>query len=329
MGGLAIKNAYTRRYSKKEYEEIVPEIIEKAKRLFTDARDTRYYFSKESFGDADILCLVDKPINIDIVQWIYNTFESKEVVKNSSVYSFEYKELQVDFILTPLRNWETAYTYFSFNDLHNLIGKIAHKFHLKWGFDGLRYVYRINDKKLGEINVTKDYKKALSFLGFDVERYDKGFETLEDIFEYVKSSKYFNPWLFDLEKLNRINRERDKKRTTYAKFLDYIKPLKENIKIEDYHYFYHDKTVYLGLIDHYFPGFLREYRLLEKREERVINVSEKFNGRILIHEFNVTGRELGKLISDFKNSFENTFEYEEFVLNNDIDTILKRVKKFL
>ena len=329
MGGLAIKNAYTRRYSKQEYNEILPEIIEKAKTLFTDARDTRYYFSKESFGDADILCLVDKPINIDIVQWIYDTFESKEVVQNSSVYSFEYKELQVDFILTPLRNWETAYTYFSFNDLHNLIGKIAHKFHLKWGFDGLRYVYRINDKKLGEINVTKDYKKVLSFLGFDVERYDKGFETLEDIFEYVKSSKYFNPWLFDLEKLNRINRERDKKRTTYAKFLEYIKPLKENTKIEDYHYFYHDKTVYLGLIDHYFPGFLREYRLLEKREERVRNISEKFNGRILIHEFNVTGRELGKLISDFKNSFENTFEYEEFILNNSIDTILESVKKFL
>lgn len=48
MGGLAIKNAYTRRYSKKEYEEIVPEIIEKAKTLFTDARDTRYYFRKGS-----------------------------------------------------------------------------------------------------------------------------------------------------------------------------------------------------------------------------------------------------------------------------------------
>ena len=124
MGGLAIKNAYTRRYSKEEYDNILPEIIDKAKLLFTDARDTRYYFSKDSFGDADILCLVDKPIEIDITQWIYDTFDSKEVVKNSSVYSFEYKELQVDFILTPLRNWETSYTYFSFNDLHNLIGKI-------------------------------------------------------------------------------------------------------------------------------------------------------------------------------------------------------------
>lgn len=329
MGGLAIKNAYTRRYSKQEYDNILPEIIDKAKLLFTDAKDTRYYFSKDSFGDADILCLVDKPIEIDITQWIYDTFDSKEVVKNSSVYSFEYKELQVDFILTPLRNWETSYTYFSFNDLHNLIGKIAHKFHLKWGFDGLRFVYRLNDKKLGEINVTKDYKEALSFLGFDVERYDKGFETLQDIFEYVKNSKYFNPWLFDLEKLNRINRERDKKRNTYSKFLEFVEPLKYNTSIEDYYYFYHDKSVYLGLIDHYFPGFLREYRLLEKKEQRVRSISEKFNGRMLIHEFNVTGKDLGALLSNFKNSFDSVFDYEEYILNNDIQVILDKVKQFI
>jgi len=324
MGGQAIKNVYTRRYSRKEYDEIVPEIIQKAKKLFSDATDTKFFFEKESFGDADILCLVDKPINIDIANWIFSEFKSKEVNKNSHVYSFEYKELQVDFILTPLRNWETSKVYFSYNDLHNLIGKVAHKFGLKWGFDGLQYVYRLNDKKLGTIEVTKNHKEALEFLGFDSKRYEEGFKNLDEIFEFVINSKYFNPWLFDLEKLNRINRERDKKRTTYKKFLEYLEPIKKETKIEDYHYFYSDKKVYLGLIDNVFPGFLRKYRLLEKKEERINMISKKFNGHMLIDKFNLRGKELGTLITNFKESFETKEQYEEFILNNEIEVILDK-----
>jgi hypothetical protein len=324
MGGQAIKTAYTRRYSRKEYDEIVPEIIQKAKKLFSHATDTKFFFEKESFGDADILCLVDKPINIDIANWIFSEFKSKEVNKNSHVYSFEYKELQVDFILTPLRNWETSKVYFSYNDLHNLIGKVAHKFGLKWGFDGLQYVYRLNDKKLGTIEVTKDHKDALEFLGFDSKRYEEGFKNLDEIFEFVINSKYFNPWLFDLEKLNRINRERDKKRTTYKKFLEYLEPIKKETKIEDYHYFYSDKKVYLGLIDNVFPGFLRKYRLLEKKEERINMISKKFNGHMLIDKFNLRGKELGTLITNFKESFETKEQYEEFILNNEIEVILDK-----
>jgi len=329
MGGQAIKNAYTRRYSRKEYDEIVPEIIHKAKKLFSDATDTKFFFEKDSFGDADILCLVDKPINIDIANWIFSEFKSKEVNKNSHVYSFEYKELQVDFILTPLRNWETSKVYFSYNDLHNLIGKVAHKFGLKWGFDGLQYVYRLNDKKLGTIEVTKDHKDALDFLGFDSKRYEEGFKNLDEIFEFVINSKYFNPWLFDLEKLNRINRERDKKRTTYKKFLEYLEPIKKETKIEDYHYFYSDKKVYLGLIDNVFPGFLRKYRLLEKKEERINMISKKFNGHMLMDKFKLRGKELGTLITNFKESFETKEQYEEFILNNEIEVILDKCSDFV
>jgi hypothetical protein len=329
MGGQAIKNAYTRRYSRKEYDKIIPKIIQKAKKLFSDATDTNFYFDKESFGDADVLCLVDKPIDVDITKWIYDEFNSKEVVKNSHVYSFEYKELQVDFILTPLRNWETSKVYFSYNDLHNLIGKIAHKFGLKWGFDGLQYVYRLKDKKLGTIEVTKDHEEALEFLGFNSKKYEEGFKNLDEIFQFVIDSKYFNPWLFDLEKLNRINRERDKKRTTYKKFLELLEPIKSKNKIDDYHYFYKNKKVYLGLIDSKFPGFLRKYRLLEKREERIKMISKKFNGHILMDKFNLRGKELGNLITKFKESFETKEQYEDFILSNETEVILDKCNNFL
>ena len=324
MGGNAIKGAFTRRYQKEEFDNILPIILEKAKTKFTDAKSTTYFKSKESFGDADILVLLDKPVDFNIKEWIIEEFNSKEVVVNGGVYSFEFNELQVDFILTPLKNWETSQIYFSYNDLHNLIGKVAHRFGLKWGFQGLEFTYRLDGKELGIITVTKDYEKALEFLGFDVDRYNLGFDNLDEIFDFVTSSKYFNPWLFDFEVMNRTNRERDMKRTTYASFVEHVSNMKE-VGIENYHYFYSDKRVYVGLVDHYFPGFLKQYRQLEKKEQRKRSISELFNGRLVMETYKLEGKALGDALSMFKMYFADIVTYEDYILetNNTAEILQK------
>jgi hypothetical protein len=51
-------------------------------------------------------------MNIDLKKWIIEEFGATEVICNSSVYSFDYKELQVDFILTPPKYWETSQVYY-------------------------------------------------------------------------------------------------------------------------------------------------------------------------------------------------------------------------
>lgn len=322
MGGLAIKNAKTRRYSKEEFELIVPDILAKAKLVFTDAVATKAYRNKDSFGDADILCLSDGNIKTDnLEQWIYDTFESKEVVKNTTVYSFEYKELQVDFILTPPSNWESSQTYFSYNDIHNLIGKLFHSVGLKWGQDGLRYVYRIDGKVLGEIILTTKYTEAFKLVGLDSDTYSQGFDDLKDMFDFVITSPFFNPIKYDLENLNRINRERDKKRKTYAAFIQYVEPLRQN----EYIYLYPDKRVYLGLIDHYFPGFLLKYRNLELLEERKRKIHALYNGNILLEAFKLFGPELGRNMSNFEKSFESKEAMENYILEvNDTAAILDK-----
>ena len=226
MGGQALKNTFTRRYQKEEFEQITPEIKEKLLKVFPKVDMPKYFKSKPSFGDADFVCMAtDK--NIDFEKFFIDEFQSKEIFKNGHVYSIEYKELQVDVIITPQKAYETSLTYFAWNDLGNLIGKIAHRFGLKWGFDGLKYTYNSGGKELGVLYVSKDYEQVLSFLGFDVDRYNLGFDNLDEIFDFVISSKYFNPWLFDFEIMNRTNRERDMKRSTYASFVERVAPLKE------------------------------------------------------------------------------------------------------
>lgn len=330
MGGLAIKNAHTRRYAKDEFEAILPEIQTKLRKKFADAVSTTYYRKKETFGDADFIVLDSAtPDHSDLEQWIYDEFGSKEVVPNKGVFSFEYKELQVDLILTPPENWETAKTYFSWNDLHNMVGKVAKKFNLKWGFDGLIYVYRAEGKVLGEIVVSKDYEQSLAFLGFDVEMYNEGFDTLDEIFDFITRSQYFNPWMFDMDQLNRINRERDKKRTTYQSFLRHVDPMKDAGR-DAYHYFHKDKDVYLGLIDHYFHGFLLKYRELQLKEERRQKVHSLFNGNLLMAKFpDLSGKSLGEFMTDFQSEFGNKTNFEDWLLaTDDVEMVMGTAMMF-
>lgn len=327
LGGLALKKVFTRRYNKDEFEKIIPEIREKMLTLFTDAQPTKYYSTKESFGDADFLCLVDKPITVDIKDWIQQTFNPGEIYKNSNVYSFDYKELQVDMITVPTEMWESCNTYFSYNDIHNLIGKLFHSLNLKWGQDGLRYVYRIDGKILGEINLTTDYRKAFPLIGLDPEIYSHGFDTLEEMFEYVVTSPYFTPEKYDLENLNRINRERDKKRKTYNAFIQWIEPL----RAKEYKYFYHDKKVYLGLIDHFFPTFLKQYRELEIIEATRREIASYYNGNIIMEYFpDLKGESLGRAMKDFEKKFGSKQLLDKYILETkDTEEIMDLFKEVL
>jgi len=325
MGGRALKNTFTRRYNRAEYELIIQDIVEKAKGLFSEVSPTKFYRHKESFGDADVLCLIDKPININIREWLIKTFNSKEVFHNGNCYSFEYHEFQVDFILVGKEDWETSKVYYSYNDLFNFVGKIAHQYNLKFGADGLKFVYYHEGKKLGKIYLTKDHHEALTFLGFDPVRYDQGFDTLEEVFEYVVKSKYFNPWIFDLENSNKINRDRDKKRASYNAFIEYIKPYKETEK-DVYYYFHKEREVYLGLINYIFTHFFKEYNLLAKKEQERKAVSQKFNGDIIKEKFNLTGKNLGDALKKFYATFQSNQSFNDYILANEQEAILINFK---
>ena len=159
------------------------------------------------------------------------------------------KPFQLDFIHKSAEDFDFARQYFSFNDLGNFIGRIASGAGFKFGFDGLyKKIYFNEDgdvvdvkslksqrerqelangkpesnKKI-EILITKDFEKAIEFLGFDYPRYTQGFKTLEDIFQYVQESKYFHLENFLLDNRKADVRHRDLKRPNYNLMVDYFR----------------------------------------------------------------------------------------------------------
>jgi hypothetical protein len=257
------------------------------------------YRNKLSFGDMDVIMVSDN-IQYNFTQRIQDVFRPTEIVKNSNVYSFDYKELQIDLILTNSEIFQSSLDYYSFNDLGNLVGRIAHKFGLKYGHKGLSYVYREDTKVLGEILLTRDTQRIYEFLGYDYSRYQAGFDELTDIFDFVVSSPYYAHKIYDLDNRNHVSRVRDRKRETYTKFLTYAKNRTDTGTEYNWN---PDKSTYIQKISDYFPHFKSEYDGLRLIEENRKLVSAKFNGNDVSKITGYTGKELGMFIRFFKTKY--------------------------
>jgi len=243
MGGNAL-NFKTRRVNKDEYFLLYGEIKEKLnsltffkvhsglnpKILKTVQMDLLpAYTDKEDYGDMDILCTDElfprENNNRQLLKnELHRLFNYKDIYCNTDVWSFDYKDFQIDLIFMRLKNYYTALTYYSYNDLGNLMGRVANKMGVKYGHEGLRKKLYSEDRSrpLLEINLTQDNAKIFDFLGYDYSLWQKGFKKLEDIFEFAVSTKYFTKDLFRLENLDHENRTRNRKRKTYMSFLEWL-----------------------------------------------------------------------------------------------------------
>ena len=325
MGGNALKNCKTRRYTAEEYHAlkalITTKLITKLG-LISRAQTIPAYRHKESFGDMDVLYSTydDRPLTVDDVKYVFP--DSKEIIRNTDTISFEYNELQIDLIHSKSVSFDYAYSYFSWNDLGNLIGRIAHKFGLKHGHRGLTLPLRDGDNLFDEVVLTYDHSRALQFLGFDSTHFSNGFDSLEQIYNYVVCNKYFNPEIYKLENLNTIARTRDKKRPTYNGFLKFCSDIDAN---QCYQY-EKDKTTYLSKIFSMFPECIPTFNDIMKEIALQKLVKEKFNGNIVSEYTSLKDKELGYFMKYLRNKVE--FDSGFIVYLND-KQIQKNIMKYL
>jgi hypothetical protein len=331
MGGLALKNTFTRRYEREEFEQLSKELMAKLKDTFKRVEMPLFYKNKQSFGDADIILSMED-FNGNMRTYIEDTFSPNEIFHNGNCWSFDYKELQIDLITVAGEDFDSNYNYLSYNDLGNYIGKIAHGFGLKYGQQGLTYDHYFKGIKIGRILISKDYDKIYEFLGLSYDRWREGFDELEDIFSFISESKYFNWEYLQLENNNRVNRERDAKRKSYMSFLEYID---KNCKDDNHRYPYEkDKSVYLKQVDDFFPeaNIELEIRRMEYEYCKNLYIKSKFNGGELMRRFGLQGKEISEAIGSFKKAIESLplmdDSFEDYVLETPIEDIYTDFKAF-
>jgi hypothetical protein len=210
MGGNAMKHVGVERKSPKEYLEIAKQISDLAPTFAERHAIIPAYSEKESFGDLDCLVVVSPEI-VDLKETLKETFKPTDIQKNGDVWSFDFQRLQIDVICSRERLFDCSLSYYSYNDVGNLMGRgVAHKMGLKYGHQGLILpVHADNTHLIGKVELSIQPKEIFEFLGYDHDRFLQGFKNLEEIFEYTTSSKYFNKSAFNPDELDHKNRVRN------------------------------------------------------------------------------------------------------------------------
>lgn len=256
MDGNALQYVKTRRYTAAEYYPLMNEVLDKIANFFPTARCTiiKNYSAKEDFGDGDILLETDSlpPNWMRMIQILFMPGEfvinrlggtpltyvrrdivtgnpdtqSQNIVPSESpecmTVSFDYMDFQIDIMSVKGFEFNSARDYYAYNDLGNLVGRLANRAGFKFDWRGLEYVVKTGTRVLETITITREYREMLTMFGYDFDRWSQGFTTREDLFEYAASSPYFHRDLFALENLDHENRARNRKRKTYMAFLDWL-----------------------------------------------------------------------------------------------------------
>lgn len=178
------------------------------------------YRNKADHGDLDLVCIGTIDAIRAAVRTKYNPTDEKS---NGHVYSFGLDGAQVDMISTLSPSAQLMqYHYMCWNDLGNLMGRTARSMGFKYGHTGLSWVVRVSDHIAQEVHISADADRIFEFLGYDPVTFHNGFDSLEDIYEYVTSSKYFNSLYYSVENRSHRDNARDRKRTTYQGMIKYI-----------------------------------------------------------------------------------------------------------
>lgn len=317
MGGQLFRtkfNVQTHRLPRAEYLALVQELSPLFEKLFTKFNVCPALNTKQDFGDMDVVC-VPKNSNT-LTADVKNLFQTDYVFKNGSTTSFVYKNFQVDLVTSPDEEYEFCKFYFGSADAGNFYGKLAHSLGCKFGHDGLKLPVRFSDDHLlDEVVLTRDPKTACEFL--DVEM-TTDFDTFEQVFANVSSSKYFNPESYKLENNNAVARVRDKKRPMYRLFLEMCQNLPEG---KTYFPRSKDKSVHLNTVFEAFPHAKTEYSELMEKKARLEEYRVKFNGDLVKELTGLENKELGL----FMQKFKSTYSQEQVLEMKDVSEVVMKM----
>jgi len=339
MGGKALRKIgiMSVRITKTNYDRTELDLLSILPKMYPKSKFhvIQGHYNKADFGDIDILVSKYEGMpNITETLKLVPEWNSKGFYKNGSVTSVDYNNFQVDLNFVSKDDWYTSIDFFDFDPSGNLMGKIAHKFGLKYGHVGLVYPYRGNSGKIvKDIIISKDSKKIFKFLGLDYEIFSNGFYEKKEIFDYVINSKFFNSDIFKFENLNAVDRKRNRKRKTYNEFLEYINTIQTGTiaKREPNFIFEKDKSKYLDLIHDNFPEieFIKQIHDLDLRSEELSKIHAKFNGKMVIDDIRyLRGKVLGKMLRGFEESIGTRDEYEKYILANTTEDIMQNFRAY-
>lgn len=185
---------------------------------------------KESHGDIDLLvCNPIYPLTTEILSKALNA-QAISTTSGSATASFavpypdspeNYIQLDIHECPPSTFRWELFTN--SHGDLWNILGTSVRPFGLT--ANNVGFYLRIEeieklDRKRSMVFLTSDPDSVLEYLGLDVDRYWKPFETVDELCQYATSMRFFRRKAYVRDTLKANDRKRMGQRPLYRRFVD-------------------------------------------------------------------------------------------------------------
>ena len=186
---------------------------------------------KSSYGDIDILVARPwtEPLPIDSVSTCLTasrTFANHGSPTTSFAVPYAQSDdifVQVDVHVCPRETFEWQMLHQSHGDLWNLLGTAIRPFGLTANDCGLHL--RISeiealDRKRSLVLLTRDPKEVLEFLGLEESAINKRFSSIDELYKFAGSCRFFDPEKYCKDNLKANDRKRMAQRKIYREFVE-------------------------------------------------------------------------------------------------------------
>lgn len=217
------------------YKSMVAEIQSKLFTIFRNVVVPREAPGKVDHGDIDFL------VEGTLIPWtpdsIKKTIGATHFITNGVVYSYAVpypdapdRHVQVDIETCPGDGTPDSKELFEWtmfmksdSDLLQILGICHRSLGLTCNDKGLHLsVVEIEpyDKKKALIFLTRNPREVLDFYGLDYAKYEAGFASETELFQWVSSGRFFARSIFEGRKEKANDRARMKKRPLFRRFVD-------------------------------------------------------------------------------------------------------------
>ena len=182
---------------------------------------------KVDHGDIDVL--VDEPLFNFTSEDIKQALGAEAHMKAGRTNCFAIqlsddgdRYFQLDIQTCKKGSLEWASVIYGYGDIWHIIGSAVTRFDLAIDDSGLHArVKKIEgtNRKDCRLFLTSDPQKMMDFFGLDGLKYQKGFSTLDELFEWAVSMPYFQKKIFQKETTSADQKRIREKRPMYANFV--------------------------------------------------------------------------------------------------------------
>jgi len=332
MGGNALKEFGVKRVDSATYDRIKKEAMEKLSVICSRLQVPYEMRDKEDYGDVDILAIVKPEFTANLKEWIEATFKPRAIVHNSNVWSFNIEDLQIDLLTTSEDVYDIYFTFLCWGDFSMTMGRISRLYDLKYGIYGLEMPIRDPETNhvIRDLPISKEPRKIFEFMGYDYDRYLKGFTTQEELRNYLFSTPRMHRGFLTAKSENTKHYKRDRKRSMFASWFAWFEEHRMEFPEAAALGIPEDINAKIAYVESVFPeSNLRvAYDNVQEEIKNSILSRNKFSGLHIKALFpELEGRAFGALMVLWTNQWPTKLDQIHYILSHDVEHLTELAHK--